>query len=1233
MKLDRKSAEEILDGSWQTSKAEMQQDVLEGALKIIQDVKTNGLSALLSNSIQFGDITDKSQPLILKKPELEAAFYSLPECDQLLLQRVAQRISRFAEAQKSSISEFDLPLPLPGLATASQRISPMERAGCYAPGGRFPLPSSVLMTAITARVAGVSQVVVASPRPALITKAAAFVAGADALLVVGGAQAIAALAYGCTEIGLEPCDVIAGPGNQWVTAAKRIVSGDVAIDMLAGPSELLIIADEFANPETVAADLLAQAEHDTVALPILVTPNEALVHRVEEEIEKQLNPLSTRSTAEVSLKKNGFVVVTRDLTSAAEVANKIAPEHLEVLCSDLDSMERQLNHYGALFLGSDSAEVLGDYGIGPNHTLPTSGTARFSGGLSVFNFLRIRTHLKIANPCSIRSVEGQQIVNDSIKLAELEGLMGHAQSASKRIGEIEHNESIEIPLRHDIHHLDGYVPVKPTEELAKEFGIDVNQIIKIDANENLYPMPESVRRDMEASLANVHIYPDPSSNDLRKALSSFYGVKLGKILTGSGADELIDLVMRAFLPQKIVICPPTFGMYEFFGKINESKIVSIPRSSFPDFSVDIQGIQRAVLQGAQMVFLASPNNPTGTRISSSDLKVLCRLPALIVLDEAYADFASEDSMDIFRSGQFANLVILRTFSKWAGLAGLRIGYAFLPEYIFNAIMKIKQPYNVNVVGQAAATSALIHRNEIEFAIHGMIQERQRMISQLKKIDWIHPAPSEANFVICKIAGINVNKLHNLLREKGVFVRCYSKKPGDPLDNFLRFSCGRPQDTDALICALESIKGTPLFSDSIHLLEKTPQILLFDMDGVLADVTKSYRKAIEATTRHFGVSVDMDMITNAKCRGNANNDWKLCQWLIKEHSTDNKLVPLDDIVDVFQKVYHKLRDDETLLISRDLLNQLSKQYPMGIVTGRPREEALYFLRFHNIESMFSSLVCMEDTALPKPSPEPVQKCFSALCSTSNDIAWFIGDTPDDVVAALHCAENIVPIGFGNLFDALYAAGAPRSFRNFDFLQSLLDSKPGRKAHISRVTKETSIDVRVDLDGSGEHDIQTGIGFFDHMLSALSKHSNVDIALHCTGDLWIDDHHSVEDCSIALGHAFDQALGERKGILRFGSALAPLDEALVRTVIDISGRPSCSFNLDLDREKVGDLSCEMVEHIFLSFATAFKCTLHIDLIRGRNSHHKVEAAFKSLALALKQAISRSGSNDVPSTKGVL
>ncbi len=394
---------------------------LRQARAIVDDVRERGEEALREHAVRLGDLAPGG-PLVLGHQKLVQALDAIDHGQRELLERTADRIHRFAMAQKDSLTAVEVSIPG---GTAGQDIAPVARAGCYAPGGRFPLPSSVLMTAVTARTAGVAEVWVASPRPTALTMAAAAVAGADRLLAVGGAQAIAALAFGAGPV--PACDVVVGPGNRFVTAAKQLVSGHVAIDMLAGPSELVVLADESASAGTVAADLLAQAEHDPDAVPVLVTTSADLVARVNNELVVQLADLPTAGTAGKAL-ENGCAVLAGSLDEAVDVTNMLAPEHLELHVKDVGRVLSRLAHYGGLFVGSGAAVVLGDYGAGPNHTLPTSGTARYTGGLSVLDFLRVRTWMRIDDPAA-----AADLVEDAARLGELEGLVAHARAVRRRL--------------------------------------------------------------------------------------------------------------------------------------------------------------------------------------------------------------------------------------------------------------------------------------------------------------------------------------------------------------------------------------------------------------------------------------------------------------------------------------------------------------------------------------------------------------------------------------------------------------------------------------------------------------------------------------------------------------------------------------------------------------------------------------------------------------------------------
>jgi phosphoribosyl-ATP pyrophosphohydrolase/phosphoribosyl-AMP cyclohydrolase/histidinol dehydrogenase len=398
-------------------------DALAVAAPIVEAVRSRGEAALREYAERFGEVA-AGGPLFLDRTVLNCALTDLPVGDRRRLERVAERIRAFAEAQRRALAAVTVTVPG---GAAGHWIAPLERAGCYAPGGRYSLPSSVLMTAVTARTAGVKEIWVASPKPGPMTLAAAAIAGADGVLAAGGAHAIAALAFGAPPGPLSPCDVIVGPGNRYVTAAKQLVAGRVAIDMVAGPSELVVFADATASPAVIAADLLAQAEHDPDALPVLVALDTTLPDRVEAELARQLADLPSGEIAGAAL-RNGGVVLVATVEEGIAACDALAPEHVELLLQDAAAIAPRLTHFGALFIGAGSAEVLGDYGAGPNHVLPTAGAARSKGGLSVYTFLRVRTWLRIDDQTAARP-----LIEDAAWFGRIEELEAHARSAERRL--------------------------------------------------------------------------------------------------------------------------------------------------------------------------------------------------------------------------------------------------------------------------------------------------------------------------------------------------------------------------------------------------------------------------------------------------------------------------------------------------------------------------------------------------------------------------------------------------------------------------------------------------------------------------------------------------------------------------------------------------------------------------------------------------------------------------------
>jgi histidinol-phosphate aminotransferase len=364
-----------------------------------------------------------------------------------------------------------------------------------------------------------------------------------------------------------------------------------------------------------------------------------------------------------------------------------------------------------------------------------------------------------------------------------------------------------MKIRAHLESLPPYTPIEPFEVLSMRLGREPSQIVKLDANENPYgPLP--VVREALGKLDFPHIYPDPESRALRKSLSRFTGSGEEYLLAGAGADELIDLLMRLFLEpgDSIISCPPTFGMYPFDADLNGARCLEIPRRE--DFSLDMESICKAVeTYQPKIFFIASPNNPDGSMLEAKTIDELLALPLLVVLDEAYIEFAGENLgarlSRIREVPSRENLVVLRTFSKWAGLAGLRVGYGAFPLWLMPTLWKSKQPYNVNVAASVAAQVSLEHVDELTKVVELLKSERVRLYAALQQVSYLKPYPTQSNFVLCQVIGHDAGELKLRLAEQyGIFVR-YFNKPG--LRDHIRISVGRPQDTDALLKALESLE--------------------------------------------------------------------------------------------------------------------------------------------------------------------------------------------------------------------------------------------------------------------------------------------------------------------------------------------------------------------------------------------------------------------------------------------
>ncbi len=396
---------------------------------ILADVKARGDPAVLEYTARFDGLqADSMAALELTQAELKAAFDSLPQAQKTALQDAAARVRSYHEAQKKACGESWQYRDADG-SLLGQKVTPLDRVGIYVPGGKAAYPSSVLMNAIPAHVAGVADIIMVVPTPKAeknpLVLAAAHVAGVSRAFTIGGAQAIAALAYGTATV--PAVDKITGPGNAYVAAAKRRVFGTVGIDMIAGPSEILVLADGSTPPDWVAMDLFSQAEHDELAQSILLCPDAAYIDAVQAAIDRLLPEMPRQDIIAASLNGRGALIQTRSMQEACAISNRIAPEHLEVSSNDPHKWEPLLKHAGAIFLGAFTSESLGDYCAGPNHVLPTSGTARFSSPLGVYDFQKRSSLIEV-------SEAGAQVLGLTASvLAHGEGLQAHARAAEMRL--------------------------------------------------------------------------------------------------------------------------------------------------------------------------------------------------------------------------------------------------------------------------------------------------------------------------------------------------------------------------------------------------------------------------------------------------------------------------------------------------------------------------------------------------------------------------------------------------------------------------------------------------------------------------------------------------------------------------------------------------------------------------------------------------------------------------------
>ena len=757
---------------------------------IIADVRTRGDDALLDLARRYDGVA--LQALEVPRARWRAALNSLDPEVRAGLTQAADAIAAFHEAQ--------LPAPLEVETAPGVRIGrcaePLRRAGVYAPGGRAAYPSSVLMGVIPARVAGVQEIMVCSPPgpdgiPCDAVLAAAELAGAHHVFAIGGAGAIAALAYGTRTVPRVDC--IVGPGNAYVAEAKQQVARHARVDAPAGPSELLIIADDTADARIIAAELCAQAEHDPDAACVLIATDPTLVDQTLDAVSELIGTQPRRAIIERALAASGALLVARDLEDALVFAERYAPEHLLLLTRSPRALLPRVRSAGTVFLGSGSSVAFGDYITGANHVLPTGGHARVRAGLSTNDFLRTYTYQEVSDTAAAA------LAPVVAALAEAEALPGHGaaarlrartpESGSDRAAGVEPVPQAVPPLPQ---FRAAYRRLAPYDPGRAPCAVDLSD------NTNLFGVNPAAEASVHTAPATVLTrYPSVYASELKDVVARLLGVAPENVTTGCGSDDVIDSAVRAFCEpgDRVAFPDPTFGMLHAFSRMNAAEPKAVPLG--PSFRLDVGAL---LAQRAALTYVCRPNNPTGTLFDAAALHhVDCEANGVVLVDEAYIDYANDAGLAQFAAAG-TRTVVLRTLSKAWGLAGLRIGFAIGPAPLIAEIEKSRGPYKVSAVAERAAVSALTDgRGWTLEHVATAVAAREQLAERLRGIG-LRPFDSAANFLLIPLpAGVHAADWNVRLRQRGVAVRPFSALPG--AGECLRVTVGPRAAMDAFVDAM------------------------------------------------------------------------------------------------------------------------------------------------------------------------------------------------------------------------------------------------------------------------------------------------------------------------------------------------------------------------------------------------------------------------------------------------
>ena len=771
---------------------------------ILDDVRARGDAALRELTARF-DGADLVDPWVT--PD-ELASATVEPALEAALTDAASAITRYHAEQRNALRAERLVRTGPGV-TAWRRWQPIERAGGYVPGGRAAYASSVLMLAVPARLAGVGELIVATPpgrdgsvaAPILV---AARIGGVKRILKAGGAQAIAALAYGTASV--PAVDKIFGAGNAWVTAAKRTVAARVAIDLPAGPSECIVLADGGADAELVALDLLAQSEHGPDSVAIVVSDDAALLDAVDAALEHVAGALATGERAMATIRGHGAAILVDDLGAGLDAVNAIAAEHVSLQCEGADAVAVGVRNAGAVFIGPWSPIAAGDYATGTNHILPTGAAARAWSGVGVESFGRW-IEVQRLTPAGVRRVS--PIVE---AIAAAEGLPAHAASVRARADRAGQAAAADDPivLLRRPRPVTAY-PAEPSdEELAAMAGIGVASVVRADMNTLGGGPLAAVRGALAAFDAErVSEYGDLAYARLRNAIGTRLDVDPRRIVPGAGADELIRLVTTLAVADgdAVVIPTPTFAMFAVEARLAGARVVDLPRER-PDCRQPAEAIRAlAEREAARLVWLCTPNNPTGDAYALDEIRSLAgALPALVCVDEVYLEFG-EDSTDaapgsssaIRLQDELPNVLVLRSLAKSHGLAGARVGYLVVPDGLAERVDAVRLPLSIGGPSEALAVAALAADDEARERRRAVIAARGRLDATLRGLG-CETLPSVTNFVAFRPAADAADVDASLLA-RGVAVRRYE---AGPMAGWLRATARLGAEEERITEALQEV---------------------------------------------------------------------------------------------------------------------------------------------------------------------------------------------------------------------------------------------------------------------------------------------------------------------------------------------------------------------------------------------------------------------------------------------